>query len=159
MRPQRFHSRRLPGSQERALLTALADEHADTPFSPVDPRSTVRRVTELGSRLGLATRVFRGGLDLQGTEADHVWVSVEGVVLDAAFPVLAEDFVEVLRRYVAGEAEAADLEAAAEGLDVDARVVGQFPDRLGYVGSPVWAERHRGGVAVGSRRRGDGASR
>lgn len=144
MRPQRFHSRRLPGDQERALLLALADAHAAVPFSSVDARSTVRRVAEVSGRLGLSTRVFRGGLDLRGAEADHVWVSVDGVVVDAAFPVLAEDFVDVLRQYVAGEADAATLEAAAVGLDVDARVVGAFPTRLGYVGCPVWTQRERG---------------
>lgn len=153
MRPQRFYSRRLPSSQERALLLALADEHADSPFSSVDSRSTVRRVTDVSERLGMSGRVFRGGLDLRGAEVDHVWVSIDGVVVDAAFPVLAEGFVDLLRQYVAGEADAADLEAAATGLDVEARVVGAFPAGLAYVGSPVWTQRERGnrGVRPGGR--------
>ena len=136
-----FPSRRLPGDQHRRLRRRLADQHAAEPFSSVDTRATVRRVAELGSDLGLSTRIFRGGLDLHGVEVDHVWASVDGIVVDAAFPLLDEAFVEVLRLFVAGDAEPEDLAGIADNSDFTRRVVGEFPSPLRYVGSPIWSDR------------------
>lgn len=143
MKPTSFPSRRLPQSDDRRLREHLAAEHAVAPFSSTDPRATVRRVVELTGDLGLQTRVFRGGLDLRGTEVDHVWVSVDGVVVDAAFPVHDVEFVEILRRFVTGDVEPGLLASAAGSIDFTKRVVGEFPDPVQYVGCPVWVERHR----------------
>jgi hypothetical protein len=138
-----FDSRRLPRSDDRRLRAHLAAQHAAEPFSSVDTRATVRRVVELTSALGLGTRVFRGALDLRGTEVDHVWASVEGVVVDVAFPLHDGEFVAILRRFVAGDAETDELAGAAGGTDFTKRIVGEFPEPVRYRGCPVWADRHR----------------
>jgi hypothetical protein len=143
MRPQRFDSRALPFDDDQRLRRRLAAEHRRAPFSPTDARATVRRVVAVGREVGLATRVYRGGLDLGGSEVDHVWASVDGVVVDAAFPVLDAEFVDTLRRFVAGDAEPQDLARAAARCALTDRVVGVFPDRLRYVGCPVWTDRYR----------------
>ena len=144
-----FDSRRLPGRQHRRLREQLAAEHANEPFSTVDARSTVRRVVDVSTSLGLSTRVYRGMLDLRGSEVDHVWASVDGAVVDAAYPVLDAHFVEVLRRFVAGEVASEELAAAAEGLAFTRRVVGEFPAPLRYLGAPLWVDRHRGPAQQG----------
>lgn len=136
-----FASRRLPGEYDRRLRQELAEQHDVQPFSPVDTRAAARRVVALGSHLGLDTHIFRGGLDLRGTEVDHVWVSVDGVVVDAAFPLLDAAFVDVLRRFVAGDAEAEDLAHAAENCAITQRVIGEFPRSLRYLGQPIWIDR------------------
>lgn len=143
MRLVAFASRRLPGEQDRRLRGRLAEQHEAEPFTPHDTRATVRRVVQVGSRLGMSARMFRGGLDLHGIEVDHVWASLDGVVVDAAFPLLDEGFVEVLRLFVAGDAEMDDLVGAADGSDLTRRIIGEFPAPLRYVGCPVWTERHR----------------
>ena len=143
MKPRRFDSRPLPPEDDRRLRRRLAAEHRRTPFSSTDARATVRRVVSLGQEVGLPARVYRGGLDLGGSEVDHVWASVGGVVVDAAYPVHDTAFVDTLRRFVAGDADPEDLARAAERCALTDRVVGIFPARLGYLGAPVWAERRR----------------
>lgn len=144
MKPLLFDSRRLPGHDDTRLREWLATEHALEPFSSVDTRATVRRVVDVGTRLGLETRVYRGGLDLGGSEVDHVWASVDGVVVDAAFPVLDPEFVDVLRRFVAGDLGADDVAGAAHDIAFGQRVIGLFPSPLRYIGVPVWTQRRRG---------------
>ena len=90
------------------------------------------------SAIGCDVVTYRGGLLLAGVEVDHVWLAVDGRVLDAAFPLFVEDFVHVLRGWVAGDRPESDLVAAAEGAGVDARVLGRFPVHARYVGAPVW---------------------
>ena len=143
MKPLLFDSRRLPGRQHGRLREQLATEHDAEPFSPVDTRATVRRVIEVSASLGLRTQMYRGTLDLRGTEIDHVWASVGGVVVDAAFPVLDADFVDVLRRFVAGELTSEDLAEAADEIAFTRRVVGEFPPPLRYLGAPLWVDRQK----------------
>lgn len=143
MQPVSFVSRPLPAHLERRLREALTAGHRREPFSPGDTRDAVRRVVELGAGLDAAARVFRGGLDLRGHEVDHVWVSFDGVVVDAAYPLHDPTFVDTLRRFVAGELEAGALDKAADGSDMTDRILGVFPEPVRYIGSPVWSDRHR----------------
>jgi hypothetical protein len=100
------------------------------------------------------TTVYRGGLDLRGVEIDHVWLAATHpdpcapdpqlrtpFVVDVAFPLFVDHFVEVLRRFVAGDATAAELDRAAAGAGVRQRVVGLFPAPVRYLGVPVWSAR------------------
>ena len=61
----------------------------------------------------------------------HAWV------LDVAFPLFASEFVAVLRRYVAGDAERVELDRAAAPHGMEARVVGALPRGAHYHGQPV----------------------
>ena len=143
MKPQVFDSRPLPPEDDVRFRRRLAAEHRRAPFSSTDTRATVRRVVDLGQEVGLPARVYRGGLDLGGSEVDHVWASVGGVVVDAAYPVHDADFVDTLRQFVAGDADADDLARTAERCALSDRVVGVFPDPLRYLGIPIWADRYR----------------
>lgn len=137
----RFRSQPLPGGMDHRLRRRLAREHRAEPLSAVDPRATVRRVSVVAEELGLRATVYRGGVDLRGSEVDHVWLDIEGRVVDAAFPLFAADFVEVLRRFVAGDAPPEELAEAAAGATVEERVLGLFPPTAGYLGQPVWTQR------------------
>ena len=136
-----FRSHPLPSGIADVVVVALEEEHRAEPFAAADARATARRVRRLLSGVGVEARTFRGGLDLGGVEVDHLWVEVAGHVVDVAFPLFVADFVEVLRGYVTGLHPAEDLEATASGTGVDARVVGRFPARLRYVGTPLWSAR------------------
>jgi hypothetical protein len=134
-----------------ALAARVSAAHAAMPFTPLDPRGAVRRVAALLDDLALRSTVFRGGLDLRGAEVDHVWLAVAGEaedgppwVVDLAFPLFDDAFVAVLRRFVAGDAEAAELDAAGLAAGIEARVIGSFPDPMRYRGRPVWSERAAG---------------
>jgi hypothetical protein len=144
-----FAPRTLPADVATDLRLLLAGAHSTTPFSSADVRATVNRVRLLLADLPVRATVYRGGLDLAGVEVDHVWLALSGeppwpgpgVVLDAAFPLLDDDFVGVLRCFVAGDADPEALDAAAARTDVTARVVGVFPARMRYLGRPVWSSR------------------
>jgi hypothetical protein len=140
-----FQSRSLPRPLADVVLARLDDEHRAEPFSALDPRTVVRRVARIIGELGVATTVYRGGLDLRGAEIDHLWLAADRpealFVVDVAFPLFADRFVEVLRRFVAGDATAAELDAAASGTGVRERVVGLFPPPVRYLGTPVWSAR------------------
>lgn len=146
-----FESRPLPATLADEIRTRLAQAHAREPFSPVEPRAAVRRVEHLLADLDLQPTVYRGELSVRGVGVDHLWLEIpaagsgapggRGYVLDAAFPLFVEAFVRVLRRFVAGDAEPADLIAAAAAAGVDARVMGEFPRSARYFGAPLWGER------------------
>lgn len=138
---RRFRSRALPAPAASRLRELLCRAHVDEPFSPVRPRATARRVGALASGMGLTARLYRGGVELTGAEIDHVWLAVDDAVVDVAFPLFAPAFRRLLPRFVAGEIEADDLEAAAAASGIDDRVLGVLPPRVRYVGSPVWADR------------------
>lgn len=138
-----FRSEALPVSIAAALQARLVDEHARQPFPAADPRDCVRRVRAIVSDIGVSATVYRGGLDLRGSEVDHLWLDVSGRVVDVAFPLFVEQFVAVLRDYVAGHAEAADVGRAADRAGVESRVLGRFPESLAYRGSPVWSSGRR----------------
>ena len=135
-----FRSRPLP-SAVAPLRTALIEAHGDDPFRAVEPRHAARRAVAIAEGFGFEATVYRGALDLAGVEADHVWIDLDGRVIDVAFPLFVPSFVEVLRRYVMGDAEAADLDAAAASAGVEQRVLGEFPPPLRYRGEPVWSAR------------------
>jgi hypothetical protein len=141
-----FEPRPLPTPVANTLRERLLRAHRAEPFSTIEPRRTVQRVAALLTDLGLESVVFRGGVDLRSSEADHVWLAVTRVdagdgpyVVDAAFPLFAEAFVATLRSYVAGDAGPDDLAAAAARAGVDERVMGEFPRPLRYLGRPVWS--------------------
>jgi hypothetical protein len=143
MRLTLFDPRALPARIGVDLLRRLRRAHDDEPFSPLEPRVTVRRAIEIVEAVGLRTTVYRGGLDLRGSEVDHVWLAVDAVpgdryVVDAAFPLFAEGFVSALRAFVAGDADPEQLLAIAARADIDERVLGLFPEPLRYLGRPVW---------------------
>lgn len=141
MRPTSFEPRPLPDRVDAELRVRLRMAHAGEPFSSVDPRGTVRRVADIAAGLGLSTTMCRGGVDLRGIEVDHVWLDVDGRVIDAAFPLYRKDFVSVLRRFVAGDVTAETLQRCAAHADVDERVLGLFPAPIRYLGAPVWSDR------------------
>jgi hypothetical protein len=159
MRATVFQSHPLPRGVAAALQRRLEAAHRAEPFSALDPRAAVRRVIAEATDLGLGTMVYRGGLDLQGAEVDHVWLALEvgpvaggdqrkqasPYVVDVAFPLFMQSFVDALRRFVAGDAEAEELAALAARAGLDERVVGVFPAPLRYVGAPLWSvlERRR----------------
>jgi hypothetical protein len=144
-----FEPRPLPERVARAVRVRIARVHASRPLSTVDPRETIRRVRLALDGLPLELDVYRGGLDLRGAEVDHIWLAVrtrddppeEAYVLDAAFPLFHERFVTTLRRFVAGDAGADDLVAAARETGIDERVIGLYPDPMRYRGNPLWASR------------------
>src|SRR5690606_10205120 len=149
-----FQSGGLSAQLWEGLRDRLRGAHAEQPFSTGDPRTTVRRVAAIAGDLGLQTTVYRGGVDLRGSEVDHVWLGVEppgehgdrgAYVVDAAFPLFSVPFVEMLRRFVAGEVPAAALEVAAAEGDVEQRVIGTFPPPVRYRGQPVWSSRFAAG--------------
>lgn len=137
----RFRSEPLPAPLAGPVRRVLAQEHRLRPFSAVDPRETVRRVAGVAHALGLRSTVYRGAVDLRGAEIDHVWLELDGRVVDAAFPLLEEAFVGVLRRFVAGDVEADELAGAADAFSLDGRVLGRFPESIRYIGEPVWTSR------------------
>ena len=141
MRPTAFRPQPLPEDIDVELRRRLCKAHAEAPFSAAHPRQTARRVVEIAGGLGLATTMYRGGVDLQGTEVDHVWLDVGGRVVDAAFPLYRHDFVSLLREYVAGDVSVEALELSAINASVDQRVLGLFPARIRYLGAPVWNHR------------------
>jgi hypothetical protein len=153
-----FESRPLPSPLAEAVLERLERAHRQEPFSAVNPRGTVHRVAKIVSELGVSVTVYRGGLDLRGVEIDHLWLAAvtefseaspqalswlpgTPLVLDVAFPLFAEHFVEMLRRFVAGDATPAELDEIASGAGVRQRVVGLFPEPVRYLGAPVWSTR------------------
>ncbi|MFP5310101.1 MAG: hypothetical protein ACLGIR_11055 [Actinomycetes bacterium] len=123
------------------LRAGLALAHASEPFTPSDPRGAAGRVARLAEALGLDVVTVRGGLDVGGAELDHVWVAVEGRVVDPTVVAGSSRFVAALRAYVAGDLDADDLDFLAHGHPIERRVLGAFPDTLGYVGAPVWSSR------------------
>lgn len=144
MRTTQFESRPLPGRFAARLGLALAAAHRGQPFPTMDPRATARRVARIAEKLSIPATVYRGALDLGGAEVDHLWVDVHGCVVDAAYPVFADDFLALLRRWIVDEAPVAALEAVAARADLRQRVFGVFPDPLRYLGAPVWGTRVRG---------------
>lgn len=143
-------SRELPQPGGHALRTLLTRAHELEPFSPVRPRATARRVGALATGVGLAARLYRGGVELNGVEVDHVWLGVDDIVIDVAFPLFMPEFRSLLPRFVAGEVEPEDLETAAAKSGIEHRVLGLLPPKTRYVGQPVWAERDAVGHAVRS---------
>ncbi|HVM12952.1 MAG TPA: hypothetical protein VM287_01295 [Egibacteraceae bacterium] len=141
MAVRRFRSWPLPAKLDGPLRRRLAAAHRVEPLSAIDPRATVERVAAVARDLELAVTIYRGGLDLRGSEVDHVWLDISGRVVDAAFPLFAEEFVEVLRRFVAGDATDEELADAAVHVSVEKRVLGLFPATAGYLGQPVWSQR------------------
>lgn len=136
-----FVSRELPQPGGAALRQLLTRAHELEPFSPVRPRVTARRVGALATGVGLTARLYRGGVELNGVEVDHVWLAVDDVVIDVAFPLFMPRFRSLLRRFVAGEIEPDDLETAAASSGIEHRVLGVLPPRTRYLGQPVWGER------------------
>ena len=137
----RFHSLALPATVRAKVHARLRRAHGERPFSATDPRDTVRRVAGITADLGLQATVYRGVVDLRGAEVDHVWLDLQGRVVDAAFPLREDGFVELLRRFVAGDLDADELALAAEHMELDARVLGEFPEPIRYLGRPVWSSR------------------
>jgi hypothetical protein len=136
-----FQSQPLPQRVAAALRARLRDAHNHQPFDVLDPRHDARRVVAIAEDLGLTPTIVRGGLDLDGTEIDHLWLDVEGRVIDVAFPLFVPSFVESLRRWVTGEIESAELAGAAADAGVEHRVLGEFPSPLRYRGQPIWSAR------------------
>lgn len=145
MLTRRFVSRDLPQPGGHTLRTLLARAHELEPFSPVRPRATARRVGALATGVGLSARLYRGGVELNGVEVDHVWLGVDDIVIDVAFPLFMPDFRSLLPRFVAGEIEPEDLESTAALSGIEHRVLGLLPPLTNYVGQPVWAEREAAG--------------
>lgn len=153
MRTTRFHSRALPGALGEQVRVRLAAAHRDQPFSPLHTRLAARRAAAIMAEVGMTATVYRGGLDLRGVEVDHVWLAASAAaaddrhdedapfVVDAAFPLFSPAFVAALRRFVAGDGEAEELAAAAEGAALDDRILGVFPPAVRYLGAPVWSAR------------------
>jgi hypothetical protein len=135
--------RRLPAADAARLRARLSREHHRRPFGPHDVRDGARRVLALAEDLGLQGHIARGGLDVGGAELDHVWAVVDAHVVDVAMPLLARDFVAVLRRYVAGDVGAGDLERAAAAWALEWRVVGDVPAGCRYLGRPILSHRGR----------------
>ncbi len=139
--PHRFTPRPFAPPIAGRLRGVLATEHARTPFSQSDVRASAHRVLRLAEKLTLEAILVRGGLDIGGAEVDHLWAVVDGRVVDVGFPLHSEAFVEVLRAYVAGDVDDEGLEFAAHAYSLEWRVVGEFPERFRYVGTPVWSGR------------------
>lgn len=138
----RLQPRPFPPPLGPRLRGALAAAHAREPFSPSGVRDAAHRVRAVAGRLGLEAAMFRGGLDLGGVELDHVWVVVDRRVVDVAFPLFAERFVDAIRGYVLGEVDAMELERLAHPYSVRWRVLGAYPRAYSYTGEPVWSETH-----------------
>jgi hypothetical protein len=139
----RFRSAELPDPAAARLRRRLAAAHASEPFCAVEVRRTVRRVAAIADEIGFATTIYRGGVGLGGWEADHVWLAVDGRVIDVAFPLFDDTFVDVLRRFVVEEASVEAVATAALRAGLDERVIGRFPPPVGYLGAPVWRDRSR----------------
>jgi hypothetical protein len=140
-RPHRYRSGALPVPAGPRLRSALAREHAREPFTPRDVRSAAGRVRGVAGELGYEVEIVRGGVDVGGAELDHVWAVVAGHVVDLTLPLRSEAFAVLLRAYVAGDVDDDELDHAAHGYAFEWRVVGEFPERLRYVGLPVWTDR------------------
>lgn len=138
-RTRSYPSGRFPDPLATRLRDALAAAHRDEPFSALDVRATANRVVAVGRRLALAPEVVRGRVDVGGAELDHVFVVVDDRVVDVALPLAAEGFTALVRAYVAGDLEAAELAAAAAAHDLDARVLGDYAEPLAYRGAPFWS--------------------
>lgn len=136
-----FASRDLPQPGGHALRALVAKAHEQEPFSPVRPRVAARRVGALATGVGLTARLYRGGVGLDGVEVDHVWLAVDDIVIDLAFPMFEPTFRALLPQFVAGEIDAEDLESAASDVGIERRVLGVLPPATRYVGRPVWAQR------------------
>ncbi|CAN5782906.1 hypothetical protein BH23ACT10_BH23ACT10_13870 [soil metagenome] len=141
MLTRRFVSRDLPQPGGHALRSLVRRAHDVEPFSPVQPRATARRVGALAAGVGLVARLYRGGVEVHGVEVDHVWLGVDDVVIDLAFPLFTQHFRALLPRFVAGEIEPEDLVSAASDTGVDERVLGLLPPKTRYIGQPVWVDR------------------
>lgn len=128
----------LPAGAESTVLAELRAAHEREPFLPTDARGAAHRTAALVARVGLQARVLRGSLDLGGAELDHLFVVVGDRVVDAALPVNDDEFLTVVRGWVAGDEEPERLVAVAAALDVSTRVVGLFPAQLRYRGAPLW---------------------
>lgn len=139
--------RRLPAGAGARLRASLAREHRSRPFSPTDTREAARRVLTVAEALGLRGHIARGGLDVGGAELDHVWAVVEWHVVDVTLPVLARDFVALLRGFVAGDVDPDDLEDAAGMWAFEWRVVGDVPVGCRYLGTPILSHRQRAAPA------------
>lgn len=149
MRAQAFEPRPLPAAVAATLHRLLVEAHDAEPFSTLQPRQTAGRVLAIAEQVGLTATLYRGGVDLRGTEVDHVWLGVvvtpdvgsPAYVLDAAYPLFAAEFVATLRAFVAGDAAAERLAEVAARAGMEERVVGLFPDPVRYLGVPVWSAR------------------
>ena len=141
MTPLLFEAQPLPAAVDAQLRRRLRSAHAEEPFSTVDPRSTARRVAGIAKAVGLSATLCRGGVDLQGIEVDHVWLDIDGRVVDVAFPLYRYAFVSLLRQFVAGDVSVDALESSAADAGVDQRVLGLFPAPVRYLGAPVWNKR------------------
>lgn len=136
-----FESKPLPPRMADVLQSRLREAHGDQPFNALDARAAAGRVASITEGLGLTSTVVRGCLDLEGSEVDHLWLDVEGRVVDVAFPLFVPSFVSLLRRWVSGEVEGEQLAAVAAAAGLDQRVLGEFPSPLRYRGEPVWSAR------------------
>lgn len=143
----REQQRRLPAASAARLRASLVREHRRRPFGPDDVREAARRTLAVAEDLGLTGHIARGGLDLGGAELDHVWAVVEAHVVDVTLPMLARDFVTVLRGYVAGDVAREQLSAAAAAWTLEWRVVGDVPAGCRYLGGPILSHRERVGRA------------
>lgn len=161
-----------PAPLTQEVRERLCAEHAARPFGSAEVRATIHRARATLEGLPVAVTVYRGGLGLTGVEVDHLWLGLRpdphapaaladpadeahehepeaaagsrhAWVLDVAFPLFADDFVAVLRRYVAGDAERVDLESVGAAHGLEARVVGAFPRSVRYRGQPVLSALER----------------
>lgn len=129
----------LPRAVAEPLVAALGAAHEVDPFSPRDVRRAARRVVRVAERLELAPVVFRGAVAIGWAELDHVFVVVDGHVLDVALPLGADGFRAAARGWVAGDLTLAELAAAADRHALEERVLGAFPEEVAYRGAPVWS--------------------
>lgn len=135
--------RRFPARDGARLRAALVAEHRRAPFSPADVRGSAHRALAVAEDLGMPGHVARGGLGVGWAELDHVWAVVDGRVVDVSLPVVAVEFRRVLRAYVAGDVEAADITRMADEYPLEWRVIGDVPGGCRYRGQPVLAHRTR----------------
>jgi hypothetical protein len=141
--PRRSGPRRFPLEPGSRLRAGLAREHRRQPFRPGDVRDAARRALAVAESLGLSGHLARGGLDVGGAELDHVWAVVSDRVVDVTLPVLAQDFLVLLRGYVAGDVPAAVLDDVATAYTLEWRVVGDVPTGCRYLGAPILCHRSR----------------
>lgn len=137
-RPTTFAPAPFPARVRSRLVEVLTELHAEDPFGPQDVRATARRVVDAAEAVGLEPTIVRGGVDVGGAELDHVFVVVAERVVDVALPVLAAPFTEVVRAWVAGDLDLAELVAEAARHGLEDRVVGEYPAPLRYHGAPLW---------------------
>jgi len=136
-------ARRFPSGPGSRLRAGLAREHRRQPFRPGDVRDAARRALAVAESLGLSGHLARGGLDVGGAELDHVWAVVSNRVVDVTLPVLAQDFLVLLRGYVAGDVPAVELDQMATSYTLEWRVVGDVPPGCRYLGQPILGHRSR----------------